>query len=238
MSPCNHEEADSRICIHVQHALQNGARNILVSTVDTDVIVILVGAYFSFLDTFPDMNIFVGFGTGKHFKINSICQSLGKEKSRALPFFHTFTGCDTTSQFLGKGKKSAWESWISYPEVTKAFLFAQEHPFRLLQLQSSQMELLERYVCILYDRTTAMCLVNELRKELFCKRAKTMDGIPPTQVKFNHGFCYIFHHILFVVTVCPSTTFKQGLVSSKYLDHMPPRRHKYSTARRIWLEEE
>ena len=105
MSPCNHEEADSRICIHVQHALQNGARNILVSTVDTDVIVILVGAYFSFLDTFPDMNIFVGFGTGKHFKINSICQSLGKEKSRALPFFHTFTGCDTTSQFLGKGKK-------------------------------------------------------------------------------------------------------------------------------------
>ena len=179
-----------------------------MSTVDTDVIVILVGAYFSFLDTFPDMNIFVGFGTGKHFKyysINSICQSLGKEKSRALPFFHTFTGCDTTSQFLGKGKKSAWESWISYPEVTKAFLFAQEHSFRLLQPQSSQMELLDRYVWILYDRTTAMCLVNELGKELFCKRAKTMDGIPPTQVKFNHGFCYIFHHNYFIC--CYSVPF-------------------------------
>ena len=124
MSPCYYEEADSRICIHVQDALQKGAHNILVSTVDTDVIVILVGAYFTFYDKFPDVNIYVGFGTGKYFKyynINNICQNLGSATSRALPFFHAFTGCDTTSQFLGKGKKSAWDSWISYPEVTKAF---------------------------------------------------------------------------------------------------------------------
>ena len=39
------------------------------------------------------------------------------------------------------------------------------------------------YVCVLYDRTASLCSVNEVRKELFCKRAKTMEGIPPTQVK-------------------------------------------------------
>ena len=45
----------------------------------------------------------------------------GKEKSTALPIFHCYTGCDTTSAFCGKGKKSAWEAWTSYPEVTRAF---------------------------------------------------------------------------------------------------------------------
>ena len=107
MSLCNHEEADSRICVHVQDALKKGAWDILVSTVDTDVVVILVSMYFHFSHVFPDVNICVGFGTGKHFKyysINSMCQYLGKQKSRTLPFFHTFTGCNTTSQFLCKGK--------------------------------------------------------------------------------------------------------------------------------------
>ena len=108
MAPCYREEADSRICIHVQDALQKGAHNILVSTVDKDVIVVLVSIYFHFCDMFHDVNICVGFGHGKHFRhysINKICHDLGKEISISLPFFHTFTGCDTTSQFLGKGKR-------------------------------------------------------------------------------------------------------------------------------------
>ena len=82
MSLCNHEEADSRICVHVQDALKKGARDILVSTVDTDVVVILVSMYFHFSHVFPDVNICVGFGTGKHFKyysINSMCQYLGNK---------------------------------------------------------------------------------------------------------------------------------------------------------------
>ena len=200
MSPYCHEEADSRICIHVQDALQKGARNILVSTVDTDVIVVLVSIYFHFCDVFHDVNICVGFGYGKHFRhysINKICHDLGKEIPISLPFFHAFTGCDTTSQFLGKGKRSAWESWKSYPDVTEAFLFAFNNSFQLLQLQSFQMKLLERYVCVLYDKTTPLCSVNDLRKELFCKKAKTMESIPPTQVYVNtqlamYGIWYLF----------------------------------------------
>ena len=138
-------------------------------------IVVLVSIYFHFCDVFHDVNIFVGFGHGKHFRhysINKICHDLGKEISISLPFFHAFTGCDTTSQFLGKGKRSAWESWKSYPDVTEVFLFAFNNPFQLLQLQSFQMKLLERYVCVLYDKTTPLCSVNELRKELFCKKPR------------------------------------------------------------------
>ena len=53
--------------------------------------------------------------------INAMCRSLVRETSAALPIFHCYTGCDTISAFCGKGKKSAWEAWSSYPEVTQAF---------------------------------------------------------------------------------------------------------------------
>jgi uncharacterized ParB-like nuclease family protein len=42
--------------------------------------------------------------------IHDIVRSLGP-RSKALPFFHAFTGCDTVSAFVGKGKKTAWQAW-------------------------------------------------------------------------------------------------------------------------------
>ena len=194
MQLCHQEEADTRLCVHVLDALEKGARNILVTTVDTDVVVLLASMYFQLSNTFSDLQIWVGFGTGNHFRyydINSISQSLGEQASHALPFFHAFTGCDTTSQFLGKGKKSAWESWKAYPEATKAFLYAKEHPFQIIQLGTPEIEILERYVCVLYDKTTPLSSVNEARKELFCKRAKTMEAIPPTQVCINSVLIFL-----------------------------------------------
>ncbi|KAL9968946.1 hypothetical protein ACROYT_G021098 [Oculina patagonica] len=42
MQSCNHEEADTRILVHVKDALAKGGRSVLVRTVDTDVVVILI----------------------------------------------------------------------------------------------------------------------------------------------------------------------------------------------------
>ena len=39
LAPCKHEEADSCMMLHVQHAAQHGHHQILVRTVDTDVVV-------------------------------------------------------------------------------------------------------------------------------------------------------------------------------------------------------
>ena len=47
MLPCSHEEADSRMCLHVKDALEKGARKKFVRTVDTDVIVILTDTFLS-----------------------------------------------------------------------------------------------------------------------------------------------------------------------------------------------
>ena len=123
----------------------------------------------------------MAFGNGKFFRyihLNKICQNLGKPKCQALPFYHAFTGCDTTSQFFGKGKKSSWEAWKSYPSATAAFQSVMEHPFRELQFTSPTFEILKCFTCILYEKTTAIAHVNELRQELFSKKTKLMDNIP------------------------------------------------------------
>ena len=46
METCTHEEADNRIMVHILHAIQQGDKKIMVQTVDTDVLVILIGQLF------------------------------------------------------------------------------------------------------------------------------------------------------------------------------------------------
>ena len=184
MRSCNHEEADTRILVHVKDALAKGARSVLVRTVDTDVVVILVAQFHTFSLTWPGTSFWVAFGMGKHFQllsINSICEYLGEQKCRALPFFHAFTGCDTTSAFLGKGKKSAWEAWNAYPDVTEAFLYANDSPFLPLQINSPVFNVLQRFVVVLYDRTSLATDVNTARRELFTKKNRALENIPPTE---------------------------------------------------------
>ena len=190
MVQCDHEEADTRIAIHIEDSLRNGARTILVRTVDTDIMVIIAGVFFKLQATYSGLDInCVAFSMGKHFQyyhINTISQNLGEPLCQALPFYYAFTGCDTMSQFLGKGKKSAWEAWKSLPNVTDAFQFIAQHPFHVLELSSATFQLLEHFACILYDRTTSITKVNELRQELLSKRSKSMESIPPTQVKLRN----------------------------------------------------
>lgn len=69
MSSCNHEEADTRLVVHILHALEQGLKRIEVRTVDTDVIVILVGASVALTRTQPLVNIWIAFGMGKDFKV-------------------------------------------------------------------------------------------------------------------------------------------------------------------------
>ena len=46
MDKSDHEEADSRISLHVHDTLRKVATSILVRTVDTDVVAILVGVFY------------------------------------------------------------------------------------------------------------------------------------------------------------------------------------------------
>ena len=84
MPECNNEEADTRMLLHLQDALENGATTCLVRTVDTDTI---VGKFHYLRDQHPAADVWIAFGTGRNFRylhINAICNALGREKAIAL----------------------------------------------------------------------------------------------------------------------------------------------------------
>ena len=107
MLPCDHEEADTRVFIHLLDALDRGSTRCLVRTVDTDVVVILIGKFHALLSKYPTANIWVAFGTGKsytHYHINAICQTLGKQKSIALPSSIVIQVATQHRHFVERGK--------------------------------------------------------------------------------------------------------------------------------------
>ena len=63
---CNHE-VDTRIVIHVAHALQQGWKIVKVRTMDTDIIVVLVGVFNRVLQSQPLVDIWVAFGVGNSY---------------------------------------------------------------------------------------------------------------------------------------------------------------------------
>ena len=77
---CNHEEAETRLIVHTLHALEQVLKRIDGCTIDTDVIVIHVGAFVKPTRGKPLDNIWVAFGIDKDLKfysINAICATLG-----------------------------------------------------------------------------------------------------------------------------------------------------------------
>ena len=67
MSQHNHEEAYIRLVVHIADAMKKGLSTSLVHTVDTDVIVILIGTFSHFIAVNSDKNIWVAFAVGKNF---------------------------------------------------------------------------------------------------------------------------------------------------------------------------
>ena len=44
LAPCTHEEANSRMILHLEHMVNSGCTKIMLKTVDTDVVVLVVAA--------------------------------------------------------------------------------------------------------------------------------------------------------------------------------------------------
>ena len=114
-----------------------------------------------------EVTFWIAFGTGKNFRylaIHQIGASLGPDKSLAISMFHALTGCDTVSAFVGHGKKSAWATWNSFPEQTNALLNLSQSP---TEIPEHYMHTIERFVILLYDRTSTCTDINKARKKLF-----------------------------------------------------------------------
>ena len=131
-----------------------------------------------------------------------IYETLGPPMSNGLPMFHSFTGYDTVSQFFGRGKKSCFSAWLSFPDVTAAFETICLNPFKEIPIESDEFALVERFACVLYERCTEALKVNTLREELFTKRP--LENLPPTQAAlFQRTKRAIYHASIWASSTNP-----------------------------------
>ena len=100
MPPCLHEEADTRMLFHLKDMADNGYKKLCLKTVDSDVLVIMIGLFHAIKGKVD--NVWVEYGVGKNMAYHNIkaaSDHQGELKAKGLLFFHSFTGCDTTSSF-------------------------------------------------------------------------------------------------------------------------------------------
>ncbi|KAK3106630.1 hypothetical protein FSP39_024006 [Pinctada imbricata] len=104
------EEADTRIVLHCCHinSASDHIESIQVRSPDTDVFVLLLK--FSLKMEKP---ILFDTGTGNKrrlINVTEIAKQMDEHLVNALPAFHAFTGSDSTSFFVGRGKKHHGEN--------------------------------------------------------------------------------------------------------------------------------
>ena len=101
--------------------------------------------------------------------------------SQALPMLQAISGCDTTSAFWKKGKKSFWQDWMAFEEVTDTFVYLASHPFEPLDSNCENFRMIERLIVLVYDQTSTSLSINQTKRELLCLKNVTMERMSLTQ---------------------------------------------------------
>ena len=179
--PCNYEEADTRIFLHVRNAVATGGhKQVIIKANDTDVLVIAVSMFPSLCELGME-KLWLSFGQGGYHRwipVHDVCQKIGLEKSKGILFFHALTGCDVVSAFRGKGKIAAWQIWNVYPEVSPVFTKLSTHPSII---GDEEQNVLEPFVITMYDRSGEATDIDAVRLDMFARKQRSYETIPPTQ---------------------------------------------------------
>ena len=76
------------------------------------------------------------------------------------------------------GKKTAWDIWRPLPNLKTSFCRLSQTPEKTTE---ADMEELERFVVLLYSRTSQFITVNDARKVLFSHGNRGLQNIPPSK---------------------------------------------------------
>ena len=139
----------------------------MIRTVDTDVVVIAI----SVIHKLDISSVWIAFGVRKNFRyipVHENAVQLGPYKSCALLFFHAFTGCDQVPSFCNHGKKTAWETWSNYNEVTNEFNLLSDKPSEDCVKES--VENIERFSSYCMTEAVSACVL--MQQEKICSLGK------------------------------------------------------------------
>lgn len=171
----DHEEADTRLLLHAQHASHDYGR-IVIHSPDTDVAV-LCAAHFDSLQCTE-----LWFRTGvkdklRYIPVHTLTQELGQDVCRALPGFHALTGCDSTSALSGLGKKKGLTALLGNKENQSRLRLLGEDA----EVNNSISEACEAFISSLYSPSSgAGKTTDEVRYWLFCQKGQRNERLPPT----------------------------------------------------------
>ena len=166
---CNVEEADARLIRHGINLSEQGCKNKLIHTVDSDVLLLSI-AYVNKMTENGTEFINVNLGTGLGAKIYDVMQlrdMIGHYCSLSLPFFHAFTSCDTTSSFYHYGKCKFWDTCMREdPEVTSTFIELSNGP---TEVREDQICKIENFLVSIYYPGQKYLSIDDARLKSFLR---------------------------------------------------------------------
>ena len=175
LQPCHQAEEDTRTLLHLTDAGVQGHSKAYVCTVDSDIVVLTLRSALVSERSPATFQL-------THFIHAGLCPS----KFIALTLLHSLMGCDTTSQFLGCGKKTACVLWNIFPDLTNTLVLLTLNP-NMFGIESIHMQQIERFVVLMYSKGCGAAGVNDARLRLFTSGTKSLESIPPTQAAlFQH----------------------------------------------------
>lgn len=102
IAPCSHEEADTRMFLHLADTVKKGFSRVTIRTVDTDVLVLAV----AFFRKLPLSDLWVAFGIGSSFRYIAIHDLVASMSStQTFPCFMRSQGAIRCPLLLVEGKK-------------------------------------------------------------------------------------------------------------------------------------
>jgi len=111
-----HKEVDSRLFLHPAHAAQTGYPAVVISFEDTDVFIMALAFH-----TQIASKLFQKYGTKERKQIIDITIIAASDVCHGLIRMHVYTGCDTVSTFVSKGKLGALKLLRSSKAVQETF---------------------------------------------------------------------------------------------------------------------
>ena len=165
------EGADNRIVCYISDIISKGYSKIMVHTVDSDVVVILLGFMSEFIAANPSVEITVDFKTRsgrRYISINSIYSNLGSDICSGLPFFHSFTGADFTCSFFKQSKKDRFGKRLHFPmkeELNEKFRILSKCPKK--DIVDDCHLLMQQFVVHIYLRKFDFIDLDKLRYQMF-----------------------------------------------------------------------
>ena len=92
------EKADNRVLLHIKDTINYGHQLIHLKTVDSDIVLILLGFKSKLFKFNAYIKVWVKFNSGMNEKLinmNTTFTELGGKIALGIMFYHCFSGCDS-----------------------------------------------------------------------------------------------------------------------------------------------